>query len=698
MRSLLIFLFILLPLQSMATIIGYFPNWAAYRDESTLLTTQTRELDILVYSSTRVVESGNLEVVDSFTDLEVEQVSQSGEIIKGNFAAVAKLKEQQPDLKVMISVGGWSHSKHISNVLADPQKMQNLLTSWQGLVDQYGFDGLELDWQYPISGGALDNSNNKQDLENLLGFAKAYKAQCSQCILSVTLGAGSHVRKGWPFLQLKNHIDWFILHASAFNGSWSNSTGHISPLFATQQQPRLSIDSAVQQLLNSGLPNEQLILQVSTIGTMWQGVANINNGLYQSASKEKPFGTWDNAHTGATGNVAYREIIDKDLQWQKLWDEQARVSALYNAQNQQFISYESIRSLNEKLAYIERLQLGGIGFWDIEGDSKQGLINAAYRYWQPWLGFYLRLQDHLNFFKLYYLSAFLILLSIYFSRYYWQRYQKSRIEKIFHQQWHIWLQQIPQQLSSLAYLTLDAKPNALEIPDAIVEGAQRLSNQLDSMIDDPWQRLDSLIDDLVAPWQPEELANQLKSFLSEDQRISGAEVLEKGELTSLTLQQFKLDLGDEKVLVVQCSQPLDEEITRYLRQLKSMVKVARVNAGRLLAQPQLLNELSKIACRRDKIQFIKAENGYSGIYADDLKRPEFVLTRLRFLAIHFPNLFISPHRSYLVVKERVEGAIKIGGKYYLVVAGQNIPIARGQLKELKQANPGWFVQKTSQAA
>ncbi|WP_119394769.1 glycosyl hydrolase family 18 protein [Salinibius halmophilus] len=683
---------------SVASIIGYFPNWSAYRDETTLLDVDARELDVLVYNSAVLQANGTIVASDPFADLSIEQVTSGQQLIRGNFNAVRALQADYPELKIVLSIGGWNGSRYISSVLASPESQARLIQSWLTLKEKYGFAGLELDWQYPLDGGDAENTNHPNDLVNLQVFASAYKAACESCTLMLTLGAGSHVRERWPFDSLRHNVDYFVLHASSFNGSWSGHTGHIAPLFANPNRPTLSIDRAVKQLTDSGLPRRQLVLQFTTVGAIWQGVNQLNNGLYQPASSQKVFGTWDNEFTGPTGNIAYREIIEQQDDWQYFWDEAAQVSYLYSPQTEQFISYESKASLAEKLAYVSRNNLAGVGFWDIEGDSEDGLIAFAFRYWRPWQGLAWRMGDHIAFYGVYYLSALLILLTGLLSRYYWRRYQTLRVELIFHQQWHIWLQQVPQQMSSLAYFVTHARPEVIALPAPLVEHPARIAQQLEPLVDDPWQRLTKLSDELVAPWQADELTQQLLQFLAGDQRFGEVACQETKAIASLTDQELSLDIGDQLSIVVRCKGVVDDEVRRYLQQLQCMVRVARVNAQRILAQPQLLSELSKIACRREKIRYIKAENGYSGIYADDLKRPEFITTRLRYLVIHFPSLFISPHRSFLVVASRVDGVMKQGVKYSLLVGNDQIPIARSQLAELRQKYPHWFANTTEQIA
>lgn len=61
-----------------------------------------------------------------------------------------QLKDQKPELKVLLSMGGWNEgSPKYSNVAADPAKRANMISSVLAFIRQYGFDGFDLDWEYP---------------------------------------------------------------------------------------------------------------------------------------------------------------------------------------------------------------------------------------------------------------------------------------------------------------------------------------------------------------------------------------------------------------------------------------------------------------------------------------------------------------------------------------------------------------------
>lgn len=110
-------------------------------------------------------------------------------------------------------------------------------------------------------------------------------------------------------------------------------------------------------------------------------------------------------------------------------------------------------------------------------------------------------------------------------------------------------------------------------------------------------------------------------------------------------------------------------------------------------QPQLLSELYEIASRREKIHFIRADKGYSGIYASDLRAPHYITLRLRAIRMYFDERqLLQVHRSYLVNPKKVLNASKRGRDgWVLNIGDEAIPIARQYLVRLRSDFAHWFV-------
>lgn len=82
------------------------------------------------------------------------------------------LKLENPSLKTLLSVGGWSEgSTNFSIVAADPQKRQTFLNSTLDFLQRHNFNGLDIDWEYPNQRHSLKNN----DKENFVVLLKELK-------------------------------------------------------------------------------------------------------------------------------------------------------------------------------------------------------------------------------------------------------------------------------------------------------------------------------------------------------------------------------------------------------------------------------------------------------------------------------------------------------------------------------------------
>ena len=70
-----------------------------------------------------------------------------------NFQAFESVKAANPHLKLMISVGGWSWSNHFSNMAKTEETRRAFANSAVNFLREYKFDGLDIDWEYPVEGG-----------------------------------------------------------------------------------------------------------------------------------------------------------------------------------------------------------------------------------------------------------------------------------------------------------------------------------------------------------------------------------------------------------------------------------------------------------------------------------------------------------------------------------------------------------------
>ena len=108
-----------------------------------------------------------------------------------NIRLLNSLKLKNPDLKTLISVGGWNWSGRFSDAALTDTSRSAFADSCVDFIVKYGFDGIDLDWEYPVSGGLTTNIKRPEDKQNftLLLQKIREKAGCSGCAGSEALPA-----------------------------------------------------------------------------------------------------------------------------------------------------------------------------------------------------------------------------------------------------------------------------------------------------------------------------------------------------------------------------------------------------------------------------------------------------------------------------------------------------------------------------
>jgi chitinase len=291
-----------------------------------------------------------------------------------NFPMLATLKANYPQLRVLISIGGANHSTNFSAVARDDGLRTQFVQSSVQFMTENGFDGIDIDWEFP---GPEDSTNFTTLLQELRGQLDA-QGDADGCpyLLTIAAPAGQQNIVNLQLPQIYPLLDWVNLESYDFTTASSHKTNFNAPLFTLQGD--LNVDAAVKSYLAGGVPANKIVLGVRFVGTGWQGVPSTNNGLYQSDTGPAP-GTWDKAGTTPSGSLGYQDIEDNYLaSYTRSWDQEAQAPWLYNADTGIMISYEDPQSLTAKVNYAISNGLAGVMIWELGSDDSEGtLVNAV---------------------------------------------------------------------------------------------------------------------------------------------------------------------------------------------------------------------------------------------------------------------------------------------------------------------------------
>lgn len=308
--------------------------------------------------------------------------------IAGNFNQLRKLKERSPDTKVLISLGGWTWSDHFSEAAATPERRTALVSSCidvylKGDLPQIGtfggpgaaagiFDGIDIDWEWPVNGGETGNAS-PADRENFLALMEEFRAQLDaygeqtgeDYLLTAFAPAGGWNTNagGWTDPRLFEVVDWLNIQGYDYAGGWTGNTGHQGNLHPDGTNNwGLALDNAVGLYTAAGADPAQLNIGLAAYGQGWSDVTVGDRAGW----------TPDPAVT-AIGTKPYFEIRSLG---QGYFDPAIGASWRYDAASGEWWSLDDANSVRAKAAWLAQQGLGGAMWWDLSGDYRNELGGA----------------------------------------------------------------------------------------------------------------------------------------------------------------------------------------------------------------------------------------------------------------------------------------------------------------------------------
>ena len=371
-------------------LIGYYTSWSIYGRKYQVEDVPGDKLTHINYAFANIAD-GECILGDSYADL------------GSNFTGLQKLKEKHPHLQTLLSVGGWTWSRNFSDAAVSAESREKFALSCLALMEKGGFDGLDLDWEYPVEGGSDTMIHRPEDTANLTSLLQLLRQKLDAkgekegrpYLLTIAAPAGEDHYKHFALAEIHPYLDWINVMSYDYYGAWSlEETNFLAPLYPTNRdveaassfQPPKNIPERGKNVydtlvayLQAGVPPYKLVMGVPFYGRGWGGVSAEYNGLYQPAGS-RPRGTWE------PGIYDYYDIVENynsETGYTRYWNELARVPWLYNPETKIMITYEDPQSMTEKVNLVKQFGLAGIMFWELSGDvrdpnSADSLLNTIH--------------------------------------------------------------------------------------------------------------------------------------------------------------------------------------------------------------------------------------------------------------------------------------------------------------------------------
>ncbi len=298
---------------------------------------------------------------------------------------VDELKAQNPDLKILLSVGGWG-ARGFSDAAATEEGRKRFARSGREIIDQFGLQGIDLDWEYPVDGGGGIIKARPEDKQNFtLLLQEVREAIGEDKILSIAGAAmveftGSSTRPDdgrWTeFDKIIPILDYINLMTYDFQFG-SNYFG--SALYWPEDWPPRDeiegywVSKAVENYLSHGCPADKINLGLAFAAPIPQVVRE--SPRWREIEKKLKAAGWYDSQEPPLKKV--QDLLEDKNGFTKEWDRGARMAYIateIEGQKQLVLSYIEPRGIREKLNYVKERGLGGAMFWELGADYDNSLV------------------------------------------------------------------------------------------------------------------------------------------------------------------------------------------------------------------------------------------------------------------------------------------------------------------------------------
>ncbi|NBC04879.1 MAG: chitinase [Bacteroidetes bacterium] len=332
--------------------------------------------------STDMIDAEKLTHINyAFADIQDGRVSSYLENDDYNYQMLDSLKAENSNLKILVSVGGWSRSTYFSDAALTEESRELFAESAIEFMKKYKLDGVDLDWEYPgLSGaGNVYRAVDKQNFTLMLKVLREHLDRQAELddrkdnpyLLTIATGASKNYLEHTEMHEAHQYLDFINIMTYDFHTGGSPIAGHHSNLYPSQSLHFTgpSADQSVQWHIDAGIPSGKLVLGVPFYGRAWSGVRTENNGLYQWTGGDE------------RGSAGFDELRDEMINkngFTRYWDDEAQAPYLWNPETQTIYVYDDEESLQIKMDYIKARGLGGAMFWEYSSNLGEELLNTLY--------------------------------------------------------------------------------------------------------------------------------------------------------------------------------------------------------------------------------------------------------------------------------------------------------------------------------
>ncbi|KAF5985649.1 hypothetical protein FCOIX_2003 [Fusarium coicis] len=296
---------------------------------------------------------------------------------KAMYERLMLLKKKDKNLKIYLAIGGWTFNDPgptaslFSDLAASVARQKTFFSSAQSFMSTYNFDGLDLDWEYPVD----DKRGGKDyDYKNFPKFMASLKKMMDSGNkgLTITLPASYWYLQYFDIKKLEPTVDFFNIMSYDLHGAWDQNVNWTKP-YLNAHTNLTEIESALDLLWRNDISPSKVVMGLGLYGRAFTASSGactepgcLFNGPANSGSCSREKGILLNSEI-------YNEIKSRKLK-PKFYKEDA-VQVL--TWGKQWVSYDDEQTLQIKVDRASERCLGGVMVWAISHDTKDARFNKA---------------------------------------------------------------------------------------------------------------------------------------------------------------------------------------------------------------------------------------------------------------------------------------------------------------------------------
>jgi len=310
-------------------VIGYYAGWQ--RADFGHLKIDYSALTYITHACTWPDSEGNLVIPDDYLYPELVQTAHANGV------------------KMILMVGGWGNCDGFPGMAATAPTRRRFIDQVAEFCRAQGYDGVDIDWEFP---------SNEEDRQNCSSLIKELSSELhgmtSPRILTMAVSSGDYYGQWIDFEDLAASLDYIGFMTYDFHGSWSDHSGHNSPLYTCDNDPDGSVDQTFNYALERQVPLTKILLGIPFYGRS-----------FDSPSPGQSFQT--------TNDYSFTEAMELWNQgWGYHWDDCAKVPFLTNPAGTEILSFDDPFSVYWKCGYVTYKQAAGVIIWELSQDNFRG--------------------------------------------------------------------------------------------------------------------------------------------------------------------------------------------------------------------------------------------------------------------------------------------------------------------------------------